>query len=35
MIDINAFIERQLREWPEAAARFEALDHVQCKTVGG
>ncbi|MDE6366890.1 MAG: DUF4922 domain-containing protein, partial [Muribaculaceae bacterium] len=35
MIDINAFIERQLREWPEAAARFEALDHVKCKTVGG
>lgn len=35
MIDIQAFIERQLAAWPEAAERFKALERVEVKTVGG
>lgn len=35
MIDVEPFIQSQLAEWPEAAARFEALGRVETKTVGG
>lgn len=34
-LEITDFIQRQLALWPEAAARFEALSHVETKTVGG
>lgn len=35
MIDIESFISRQLEAWPEAAARFKALEAVETKRVGG
>ncbi|MDE7334998.1 MAG: DUF4922 domain-containing protein, partial [Muribaculaceae bacterium] len=35
MIDIDGFFERQLREWPEVAERYEALNLVETKRVGG
>lgn len=34
MIDIDGFFERQLRLWPEVAARFAALNNVEIKRVG-
>ncbi len=35
MLNIEEFISRQLAIWPEVAARFEALNQVETKTVGG
>lgn len=35
MIDIESFFKEQLTEWPEAAARFEALEYVETKIAGG
>lgn len=33
-IDVDAFIARQLDAWPEAAARFKALENVMTKPAG-